>query len=108
VRQLARAVADRSLPLSWGECAFDSLASLTAIPGIGEWTAQYVAMRALGQPDVFLPGDLGVRRALVNGHDRLPSAGETLARSEAWRPWRAYAVMHLWMSEGVPAKEKKR
>ena len=67
--------------------------ALVALPGIGPWTADYVAMRALGHPDVFLPTDLGVRNALVGlGHD--PVA--VVADSDRWRPWRSYALMHLW------------
>jgi AraC family transcriptional regulator of adaptative response / DNA-3-methyladenine glycosylase II len=64
---------------------------LRQLPGIGEWTAQVVAMRALGDPDAFPAGDLGVRKALGG-----VSAREAEARAERWRPWRAYAVMHLW------------
>jgi len=64
---------------------------LKAIPGIGDWTAAYVAMRALHDPDAFPAGDLGVRKALGGLG---PKAA--VARAEAWRPWRAYAVMHLW------------
>jgi AraC family transcriptional regulator of adaptative response / DNA-3-methyladenine glycosylase II len=68
------------------------LDSLTAIPGIGPWTASYVAMRALGDPDVFLPTDVGVRNALARlGGDADP---------ERWRPFRSYAVMHLWRGLG--------
>src|SRR5262249_48772016 len=63
---------------------------LESIPGIGPWTAQYVAMRAFGEPDAFPVGDLGLMRALgVN-------AKELEARAEKWRPFRAYAAMHLW------------
>lgn len=69
--------------------------ALEALPGIGPWTAVYVAMRALGWPDAFLAGDLIVRRALG---DCTPT--EAARRAEAWRPWRAYAVMHLWSEEG--------
>jgi 3-methyladenine DNA glycosylase/8-oxoguanine DNA glycosylase len=65
---------------------------LESIPGIGPWTAQYVAMRAFGEPDAFPTGDLGLVRALkVN-------ARELEARAEKWRPFRAYAAMHLWNS----------
>ena len=71
-----------------GELRLD--AALTAIPGIGPWTASYVAMRALGDPDVFLPGDVGIRNALTRLGRR--------AGPERWRPWRSYAVMHLWRS----------
>ncbi len=63
---------------------------LTRIPGVGPWTAGYVAMRALGDPDVFLPGDVGIRHALA----RLGGTPD----DGAWRPWRSYAVMHLWRS----------
>jgi AraC family transcriptional regulator of adaptative response / DNA-3-methyladenine glycosylase II len=71
---------------------------LRNLPGIGEWTAQYIAMRALGETDAFLAGDVGVqRRFALNG--RRPAASELLARAEHWRPWRAYAVLHLWMAE---------
>ena len=66
---------------------------LLELPGIGPWTADYVAMRALGDPDVFLPTDVGVRRALT-GLSADPAAAETL--SHAWRPWRSYGLMHLW------------
>ena len=67
--------------------------------GIGPWTASYVAMRALGDPDVFLSTDLGVRKAIVRlGHagDR----GSVVSLAEQWRPWRAYATQHLWASLG--------
>ena len=66
---------------------------LLALPGIGPWTASYIAMRALGDPDAFLPTDLGVRHAL----ERL---GVPAARAERWRPYRAYAVVHLWGALG--------
>jgi len=59
------------------------------VRGIGRWTAQYVVMRGLGDPDVFLDGDLGVRHALA----RLDLAS---AAAERWRPWRTYAMHHLW------------
>lgn len=66
-------------------------AALLELPGIGPWTVEYVAMRALRDPDAFPSGDLVLRNAL-GGID----AREALARAEAWRPWRAYAAMHLW------------
>jgi AraC family transcriptional regulator, regulatory protein of adaptative response / DNA-3-methyladenine glycosylase II len=91
VRALARAVCDGRLRF---EGVLDSktfLAQLCEIPGIGEWTAQYVAMRALGEPDAFPAGDRGLLRAL-----NLRSTRELERRSESWRPWRAYAAMYLW------------
>jgi AraC family transcriptional regulator of adaptative response / DNA-3-methyladenine glycosylase II len=96
IRELARRVRDGELSLSWGACEDDARAYLVSIPGIGEWTAQYVAMRGLGRPDTFLPGDLGVRKALAD-NGRLPTPREATAVAEAWRPWRAYGVLHLWM-----------
>jgi AraC family transcriptional regulator of adaptative response / DNA-3-methyladenine glycosylase II len=70
---------------------------LESLPGIGPWTASYVALRALGDPDVFLPTDLGVRNALrAFGVDSSPRAAARLA--ESWRPWRSYALHHLWAS----------
>ncbi len=64
---------------------------LLEIPGIGKWTAEYIAMRALGEPDAFPSGDVGLLRAL-----KLANARELELRAEAWRPWRAYAAMYLW------------
>lgn len=89
LRSLARAVRD-------GGVVFDgvsTLDALRAIPGIGDWTAQYVAMRALNEPDAFPSGDLVLRR-MAGGC----SARELERRSERWRPWRAYAVMLLWQA----------
>jgi AraC family transcriptional regulator of adaptative response / DNA-3-methyladenine glycosylase II len=70
---------------------------LLALRGVGPWTASYVAMRALGDPDAFLPTDLGVRRAVAGlGGGSDPASVTALARR--WRPWRAYATQHLWAS----------
>jgi AraC family transcriptional regulator of adaptative response / DNA-3-methyladenine glycosylase II len=98
IRTLARRVADGSLSLSWGDSAREIHEQLVAIPGIGDWTAQYVAMRGLGEPDTFLPGDLGVRKALAVETGRAPSPKAAEARAGKWRPWRAYAVLYLWMA----------
>ena len=65
--------------------------ALVALPGIGPWTADYVALRALGDPDAFLPTDLGVRHSA----ERL-GIHDLSTRSESWRPWRSYALMRLW------------
>jgi AraC family transcriptional regulator of adaptative response / DNA-3-methyladenine glycosylase II len=88
---IARAVADGTLTLSPATDVAAQMDALRALPGIGDWTAQYIAMRALAWPDAFPHGDLGVRKALGTNNDR-----GTLAAAEAWRPWRGYAVMHLW------------
>ena len=68
-----------------------AIARLKALPGIGEWTAQYLAMRAFAWPDAFPATDLGIRKALGMDDER-----KVLAHAECWRPWRAYAAMHLW------------
>ncbi len=69
---------------------------MTAIPGIGDWTANYVAMRALGEPDAFPASDLGIVKALQVGDSR-PTVKQVRARADAWRPWRAYAAIYLWL-----------
>jgi len=94
LRVLAGAVASGDLDLDGGDRT-EVRAALLALPGIGPWTADYVAMRALGDPDVFLPTDLGVRRgARALG---LPDDPKALAaHAERWRPWRSYAVIRLW------------
>jgi len=107
LRGFARAVADGALDLHAFTSLEDAVAKLTALPGIGTWTAQYLAMRALGEPDAFPAGDLGVRRALARG-TRLPAEREVLARAEAWRPWRAYATLALWAHEPGGAAPARR
>src|SRR5438874_550871 len=88
IRALATAVAQGVLPLDVSSGLDDAVARLTAVPGIGPWTAHYIAMRALAERDAFPAGDLGLRRA--------PRGGRTAPR--AWPPWRAYAAVHLWTS----------
>lgn len=92
---LCGALAEGSIRLDRGADRGEVRRSLLAIPGIGPWTADYVALRALGHPDVFLPADIGTRDALtLLGHD--PTRAAELA--ESWRPWRSYAQLHLWTS----------
>lgn len=92
---LAAAVASGDLALDRGWERDEVRRRMRALPGIGPWTADYTAMRALGHPDLFLPTDLGVRSALARlGHD--PAV--VLAASGAWSPWRSYALMHLWQT----------
>jgi 3-methyladenine DNA glycosylase/8-oxoguanine DNA glycosylase len=104
IRALARAVCNGQLRY---EGIVDSEAFLTRlreIPGIGEWTSQYVAMRALGEPDAIPSSDLALQRALglANSHD-------FAKRAEAWRPWRAYAAMYLWdFGAGMNLEAKRR
>ncbi len=92
---LARAVATGRLDLDGGLAPEEALRRLEALPGVGPWTAQYVALRALGVPDAFPASDLGLRRAL-GAPGRPLSARALERRAEAWRPWRAYAAMLLW------------
>jgi AraC family transcriptional regulator, regulatory protein of adaptative response / DNA-3-methyladenine glycosylase II len=102
---LAAAVQDGRVRLDRSADRTEVRASLLALPGIGPWTADYVAMRALGDPDVFLAGDLGVRRAMAAlGLPEEPKAA--LARAQRWRPWRSYAQLHLWsnQSSGEPTR----
>jgi AraC family transcriptional regulator of adaptative response / DNA-3-methyladenine glycosylase II len=89
LRLLAEAVAAGDLVLDPAADRDDTRRRLSAIPGIGPWTVDYITMRALGDPDAFPASDLVLRRAL---------GPDGAARSEAWRPWRAYAAMHLWTS----------
>ena len=71
----------------------DTLAALRALPGIGDWTAELVALRVLAWPDAFPASDIGVRRALGAA-----DAASAAAQAQAWQPWRSYAVMQLWQS----------
>jgi AraC family transcriptional regulator, regulatory protein of adaptative response / DNA-3-methyladenine glycosylase II len=97
LRLLAGAVAAGDLRLeATGELS-DFIAAMKKIPGIGDWTAHYVAMRALGEPDAFPASDLGIAHALQQAGQR-PTPKQILARAENWRPWRAYAAVHLWHS----------
>ncbi len=91
IRAFARAVRDGQIRFEGNVEAEDFMKRLCEIPGIGKWTAQYVAMRALGEPDALPTGDLGLVRSLALG-----SVRELDERSQPWRPWRAYAAMYLW------------
>ena len=129
IRALALAVVEGRVDLGGATELERSLHALRSLPGIGEWTAQYVALRALREPDAFPSGDLALRRALAGRiataaapqakakrtkraaasrkpaeASVLPSARELEAISERWRPWRAYASLHLWSADpGAPA-----
>ncbi len=91
IQALARACADGDLVLTPGAPVDATLERLRALPGIGDWTAQYLALRALSWPDAFPAADYGVLKALG---ERSPARARR--RAEAWRPWRASAVLHLW------------
>ncbi len=74
----------------------EAIKRLRSIRGVGEWTAQYIALRQLREPDAFPATDVGLLRALANEDGRRPDAEELLALAEKWRPWRAYAAQHVW------------
>ena len=108
LRGFATAVARGELELTAAVDLDDLVARLTPLPGIGEWTAHYVAMRALGDPDAFPAGDLGLRRALARG-GRPATPREVAARAERWRPWRAYAAIALWTKDAAgPTRGRRR
>ncbi|MFN3859380.1 MAG: AlkA N-terminal domain-containing protein [Caulobacter sp.] len=83
-----------------------ALAALKALPGVGEWTAQYIAMRQLREPDAFPAADIGLMRGLETPEAGRPTAAQLLERAEAWRPWRAYAAQHLWAADAIIQQEK--
>jgi len=93
IRALAGALSNGTLDLSAEADPETQMTRLLALPGIGSWTAQYIAMRALGWPDAFLETDAGVKKALAPR-----TAKEMLQLAEAWRPWRSYAVLNLWFA----------
>ncbi|MFF6994896.1 AlkA N-terminal domain-containing protein [Streptomyces sp. NPDC008313] len=98
---LVRHLADGSLRLGVDSDWEETRARLLDLPGFGPWTVDVIAMRALGDPDAFLPTDLGIRRAARELG--LPSTPAALtARAAAWRPWRAYAVQYLWATDSHP------
>ncbi|MGH9515937.1 MAG: DNA-3-methyladenine glycosylase family protein [Terriglobales bacterium] len=98
---MARAVCDGQLSFSGVVKVEDFITRFCELPGIGSWTAQYVAMRALGEPDAFPSGDLGLLHATGVSNPR-----QLKANAEAWRPWRAYAAMYLWQT--VPPTVRKQ
>ncbi len=93
IQAMAQAVVNGSVKLDIAVSIDQTLAKLKELPGIGDWTANYFAMRVLGWPDAFPSSDLGILKALNTTNPR-----EALAVAENWRPWRAYAAMHLWKS----------
>lgn len=100
IRRVASAVVQGNLTFDVAQEPEDFCRNLTAIKGIGDWTAQYIAMRALKNPDAFPASDLGLLRALhaAEKQNRKTTPSELLRRAEIWRPWRAYAALLLWSS----------
>jgi AraC family transcriptional regulator, regulatory protein of adaptative response / DNA-3-methyladenine glycosylase II len=103
IRSLARQIVSGTVPLGNSGDPRSCGAAIRAIPGIGDWTAAYIAMRAFGEPDAFPSGDLILRRAAGN-----VTARELEVRSQAWRPWRAYAVVLLWQAAGEEHQRLRR
>ncbi|MCB8943640.1 MAG: DNA-3-methyladenine glycosylase 2 family protein [Ardenticatenaceae bacterium] len=94
IQALARAVHEGELVLGTAVSLDDLIAQLVPLPGIGDWTAHYMAMRVFGEPDAFPAGDLVLRKAVGDG--TAVTAKQLQQMAEAWRPWRAYAAMQLW------------
>jgi AraC family transcriptional regulator of adaptative response / DNA-3-methyladenine glycosylase II len=90
----------------------ETVERLRSLPGIGDWTAHYIAMRACGEPDAFPSADVGLLRGAADAGGRRPTAAQLLSRADAWRPWRAYAAHHLWAADSaaglVPPPESHR
>ena len=105
LRAIARAVLAQQLQLHGGADVNAALDALKAMPGVGDWTAQYIAMRALRWPDAFLAGDVALHKAL-GLHNSGNPAKVALAASLAWQPWRSYAVIRAW--SGLPAAAARR
>ena len=80
----------------------DTVARLSAIRGVGDWTAHYIALRAAREPDAFPASDVGLLRGAAGPHGVRPSAAALTAYAERWRPWRAYAAQHLWVADAEP------
>jgi AraC family transcriptional regulator of adaptative response / DNA-3-methyladenine glycosylase II len=97
ISALAQAVVENPMVLEGLNSLDETITALMEIKGIGNWTAQYIAMRVLGEPDAFPASDLALRQALTTG-DELVSAKAVEQQAETWRPWRSYAAMFLWSS----------
>ncbi|MBA2394353.1 MAG: DNA-3-methyladenine glycosylase 2 family protein [Ktedonobacteraceae bacterium] len=97
IQALAQSVVRKEVVLDAGADREETAARLQALPGVGPWTAAYIAMRALSDPDAFPASDLGVKRAFEQ-HGLAADTKSILQRAEAWRPWRAYATQYLWLS----------
>jgi AraC family transcriptional regulator of adaptative response / DNA-3-methyladenine glycosylase II len=99
IGSFARAVADGAVRLDRGSRLEELAESIAAVPGLGPWTAQYLALR-LGEPDAFPAGDLGIRRSLAHLVGRTVTERDAAALAEGWRPWRAHGAVHLWLTPG--------
>ena len=103
---LAAAVVANPQILETARSLTECVTRLRALPGIGEWTAQYIAMREFREPDAFPAGDIGLLHAFTDALGKRSTSRELLARAERWRPWRAYAAQHLWASRMQPERAR--
>jgi AraC family transcriptional regulator of adaptative response / DNA-3-methyladenine glycosylase II len=108
VTSLATALRADPAIFSRGASLEEAIVKLRSLPGIGEWTAQYIAMRELREPDAFPAADIGLMRAMASADGRRPSPKELKSRAERWRPWRAYAALHLWAAGATHAAPSRR
>jgi DNA-3-methyladenine glycosylase II len=95
---LAQAIDQNPQVIEAGRGLDDAVSALKMLPGIGDWTAQYIAMRELREPDAFPAGDIALQRALETLTGGPVTRAQVLARAESWRPWRAYGAGYLWTS----------
>jgi len=98
IRAIARAAIERAFDVTVNGSLDGTVEKLIALPGVGPWTAHYIALRALGEPDAFPTGDLGLLRAWERQTKSNVSTKDLDHAAERWRPWRAYAALHLWTS----------
>jgi AraC family transcriptional regulator of adaptative response / DNA-3-methyladenine glycosylase II len=108
IRTVAKAAADDPHCFLPSHDLTASIERLRLLRGIGDWTAHYIAMRALREPDAFPTGDVGLLRAFAEENTRRPTARELTTLAEGWRPWRAYAAIHLWAADGDAAASRKK
>jgi AraC family transcriptional regulator of adaptative response / DNA-3-methyladenine glycosylase II len=101
---IARAVAEKRIALHGGVDVQETITALKELPGIGDWTAQYIAMRALRWPDAFPAGDIALHKALHVQEEKNPTRAAEAA-SQIWKPWRSYAVIRAWNTLNVTKKE---
>lgn len=103
LQSLARAAAAQPGLFDVANTLEESIARLRSVPGIGEWTAQYIALRGLHHPDAFPASDIGILRNAEQIFGTPLSPAQLLARSKQWRPWRGYAAQHLWSASHLGA-----
>jgi len=104
---LARTVAEDPAIFTPRADLASAIAALKALPGVGEWTAQYIALRELREPDAFPGADIALLRAMADETGQRPTPEALLARAERWRPWRAYAAQHLWAHDAAQSETKR-